>query len=84
MLIKGENNLSQLLVCLQAASQFHLDAQEAEDIILHQVQIIQSQWDSVCNEAALPEVDRRYLWRQQFLNPFAFYDAPDRIRTRVE
>jgi serine/threonine-protein kinase HipA len=84
MLIKDQNNLSQLIVCLQASSQFHLDAQEAEDIILHQITTIQSQWDSVCDEAVLPEVDRRYLWGQQFFNPFAFYDAPLRIREHVE
>jgi serine/threonine-protein kinase HipA len=83
MLIQGGDNLSQLRVCLQAAPQFHLNAQEAEDIILHQLKIIQSEWDSVCDEAALPEVDRRYLWRRQFLNPFAFYDAPERIRMAV-
>ena len=84
MLIKGENNMSQLIVCLQAASQFHVDAKEAEDIILHQVATIRSQWEHVCDEAELPEVDRRYLWRQQFLNPFAFYDAPHAIRMCAE
>lgn len=28
----------------------------------------------VCDEAGLRAVDRAYLWRRQFLNPFAFDD----------
>jgi serine/threonine-protein kinase HipA len=84
MLIKDANNLSQLMVCLQAASQFHLNFREAEDIILGQISTIRSRWDSVCDEADLPEIDRRYLWGQQFLNPFAFYDAPLRVRASAE
>jgi serine/threonine-protein kinase HipA len=84
MLIKGGNNMSQLIVCLQAASQFHLDAADAEGIILHQVATIRSRWESVCDEVALPEVDRLYLWRQQFLNPFSFYDAPLAIQRSAE
>jgi serine/threonine-protein kinase HipA len=83
MLIQGQNNASQLSVCLEAAPQFLLSATEAEDIVLHQLSTIQSEWDRTCDEAELPEVDRRFLWRQQFLNPYAFYGAPERIRTRI-
>ena len=83
MLIQGQNNSSQLSVCLQAAPQFLLSATEAEDIMLYQISIIQSEWDRTCDEAELQEVDRRYLWRQQSLNPFAFYGAPERITTSI-
>jgi serine/threonine-protein kinase HipA len=75
MLIYGNNRKSQLSVCLEAAPQFLLDAGAATSIVLHQVQIIRSNWTNVCDEAELPEADRRLLWQRQFLNPFAFYGS---------
>ena len=80
MLIVGNNRMSQLSVCLQAAPQFQLDKESAMAIIQHQVQTIRTHWESVCNEAELALTDRRLLWRRQFLNPFAFYDSPPEIR----
>jgi serine/threonine-protein kinase HipA len=79
MLIYGNNRMSQLSVCLEAAPKFLLDADAAASIMKHQVQIIRSNWTSVCDEAELPEADRRFLWQRQFLNPFAFYGAPIEI-----
>lgn len=71
MLITGNKRLSQLTVCLEAAPQFLLTAQRAGAIIDAQLAVIRAQWSIVWNEAGLTEVDRRYLWGRQFLNPFA-------------
>ena len=79
MLIHGDNRMSQLSVCLMAAPNFLLDAETAKMIIKHQVQTIRSHWTSVCDEAELTEADRQLFWHRQFLNPFAFYDAPPEI-----
>ncbi len=33
--------------------------------------MIATQWDDVCDRAALTRIDRAYFWRRQFLNPYA-------------
>jgi len=43
-------------------------------------EMIEREWDSVCDEAGLTIVDRNYYWRRQFLNPFAFYGALGGVR----
>ena len=79
MLIHDGNRMSQLTTCLTAAPIFLLSSADAEAIIANQIKIIQKRFQSICNEARLPEVDRRLMWRRQFLNPFAFYGAPDKL-----
>ena len=81
MRILGTINRSQLGLCLQVAPQYLLSAEEAKAIIVHQVNMIRTHWEAVCDEGGLTPVDRAYLWGRQFLNPFAFYDAPEDIRT---
>lgn len=76
MLIRDGDRRSQIAVCLSAAPDFLLSQDDAIAIINHQVQVILREWDGVCAEAALSPVDRALLWRRQFLNPFAFYNAP--------
>ena len=83
MLIKGNENLSQIALCLAAAPSFLLSAQDAIALAEHQVRVIQSRWDAVCAEADLSEIDRSLLWRRQFLNPFAFEGAPERVAKLV-
>ncbi len=72
MLLVGQNCFSQLRVCIEAASHFHISEDDAHAIIKHQKSIIEDNWDAVCNEAQLSEVDRALFWRRQFLNPYAF------------
>ena len=72
MRISGENNMSQLSVCLSVADKFLLSKDEAISIVEAQVQMIEDSWDSVCDEAELSEADRNLFWKRQFLNPFAF------------
>lgn len=76
MLINGGNRMSKLVSCLTAAPNFLLSADKAKAIIVKQVLVIQGRWKAVCDEAELPEVDRLFMWRRQFLNPFAFENAP--------
>jgi serine/threonine-protein kinase HipA len=76
MLIVGEQRSSQIAVCLKSAHLFLLDVDEATDLVANQIKAIKRFWREVCDAAALPEVDRNFLWRRQFLNAFAFVDAP--------
>ena len=79
MLIHDNNRMSQLTACLDAASSFLLNPETARRIVKHQVQTILDHWIGVCDEAEMTEADRRFFWRRQFLNPYAFYGAPAEI-----
>ncbi|HBE95192.1 MAG TPA: phosphatidylinositol kinase [Desulfovibrio sp.] len=79
MLITGDKRKSQLAVCLEAAPNFQLNAERATAIIMDQVRVIRNSWQAVCDEASMPESDRRLLWRRQFLNPFALEGVPAEI-----
>jgi len=72
MLISGDNNYSQLKVCLETAHNFRLSKDEAMNIFESQRQAIEANWDKVCDEAELTDVDKNLLWNRQFLNSFAF------------
>ena len=70
-------------MCLQAAPQFLLSDHEAKAILLQRVNAIRAHWDGICDEAKLTATDRALLYGRQFLIPFAFYDAPEEIRSAV-
>ena len=74
MLISGENRLSNLRSCLDAAPHFLLSEDEAKAIFDKQREAIEANWEKVCDEANLSAVDRNLFWQRQFLNPFAFED----------
>lgn len=84
MLITGERRTSQLTTCLEAAPLFLLDTREGTAIIAAQIKVIKKFWKEVCDAAALSQVDRNFLWRRQFLNPFAFVDAPAALAKLAE
>ena len=71
MLIAGNNKMSQLATCLQTAHNFLLSQEEAKAIFEHQIQIIKANFDAVCAEAELTEIDKRLFWQRQFLNPYS-------------
>ena len=71
MLIKGNNNLSQLKTCLAAANQFLLSEFDACAIFAHLTEIIETHWHSVCEEAELSKAERNLFWGRQFLNPYS-------------
>lgn len=72
MLIKGDDRSSRLATCLAAAPLFLLSEENAVEIIGNQVECIEQQWSSVCEEAAMTGIDRNLLWGNQILNPYAF------------
>src|SRR5690554_1088692 len=71
MLISGDNRSSKLSTCLGAAKYFLLSEGKAKAVFEKQKDIINGKWGDICDEAELSEIDRKYLWRRQFLNPFA-------------
>lgn len=74
MLISGENRLSNLKSCIDAAPHFLLSEDEAKAIFDKQREAIEANWEKVCDEANLSTVDRKLFWKRQFLNPFVFED----------
>ncbi|MBL1421331.1 MAG: type II toxin-antitoxin system HipA family toxin [Alphaproteobacteria bacterium] len=72
MLIHGANRYSQLKVCVDASHIFHLSENEALNIIEYQKSIIEDNWNAICDQAELNQVDKNLFWHRQFLNPYAF------------
>jgi serine/threonine-protein kinase HipA len=63
--------MSQVAGCVERASIYLLSAAEAREIVDHQIETIEGQWDEVCDLAELAEGARAAFWRRQFLNPYA-------------
>lgn len=80
MLILNGDRRSQVASCIAASHIFLLTREDAIGIVNHQVDVIEREWNALCEEASLSLVDRNTFWRRQFLNPFAFYGAPDEVR----
>lgn len=74
MLISGDNRMSKISSCINAARHFLLSREEALAIVTHQKKVIEENWATVCNEAELNQTDRNLFWNRQFLNPYAFRD----------
>ena len=81
MAITANKRTSTLATCLEVAPQFLLSEKAATETILKQIKGIRENWDTVCEEARLSEVDRRVLRGGPFLNPYAFEGAPNAIAT---
>jgi serine/threonine-protein kinase HipA len=79
MLILGQDRHSQIALCLKAAPTFLLNEREAAALVASQIKTIKERWSSICDEAALGQVDRNLFWRRLFLNPYAFIGAPKAI-----
>ena len=78
MLIKGENRMSTLATCLTAAPDFHLNEAEALAIMETQIATIADNWNAVCHEAALTDVDKKLFAGRQFLNPYCIEGLGDK------
>ena len=72
MLIVGDNRMSTLATCLEAAPNFQLSEKAAKDLIARQIGTIRDGWDDICEEAALTEVERNLFGQRLFLNDFIF------------
>lgn len=84
MFISGERRTSQISACLEAAPLFLLGFDEATGLVAGQIKAIKTFWNAVCDTAGLSEIDRNFLWRRQFLNAFAFVDAPEALVKLVD
>jgi len=72
MLISGNNRMSKISSCIEAARYFLLSEADARDIVAQQQHVIESHWNDVCDAAELTQVDRNLFWKRQFLNPSIF------------
>jgi serine/threonine-protein kinase HipA len=77
MLISGDNRMSRISACLEAAHLFQLSIEEAVAILEKQMIGIGENWAKVCQAAELSDADGNLFWGRQFLNPFAFEDLAD-------
>jgi serine/threonine-protein kinase HipA len=77
MLISGDNRMSRIAGCVDAAHHFLLSREEAAAIAAHQRCSIETHWTAVCDEAELSEADRHLFWGRQFLNPYTFEELTD-------
>ncbi len=66
---------SQLAGCVARSDVYQLSKAEAQGIVDNQVDVIRTNWNNVCDEAGLTQVQRGDFWERQFLNPFAFMDS---------
>lgn len=64
--------MSQLAGCVERAASYLLTESDARELIDHQVELIEREWDEVTDRARMTEVERALFWRRQFLNPYAF------------
>ena len=71
MLISGDNRMSQLKSCLEAAHHFLLSNDDARAICARLIDTIENHWDAICEAAELSAVDKALFWRRQFLNPYS-------------
>jgi len=84
LLLYDNDRTAKLATCLAAAEKFLLAEQEALQLIEQQVATITRDWLEVCEEASLSEIDRQQLWGRQFLNAYAFEDAPPTLQALGE
>jgi serine/threonine-protein kinase HipA len=64
---------SQVQGAVQRANEYLLSETQAREIVDHQLEVIERDWDEVCELARLPEAERRLFWQRQFLNPYALH-----------
>jgi serine/threonine-protein kinase HipA len=63
--------MSKLAGCIARSSTYLLSETDAREIIDHQIDVIETDWADVCDQATLTEIDRAGFWQRQFLNPYA-------------
>lgn len=72
MKIAGDNNLSQLKLCVDVAHRFLLSEDDVKEVLAMIEDVIRKCWEDVCEEVQLTDVDKKLLWGRQFLNQFSF------------
>jgi serine/threonine-protein kinase HipA len=77
MLIHGKDRSSRLSVVLAAAENFLLSVEDARTEVLRQIQVIEENWDKLCEAAEVSDTDRNLFRARQFLNPGIFEGLDD-------
>jgi serine/threonine-protein kinase HipA len=62
---------SQVAGAVERAALYQLTQPQAREIVENQIEVIEGDWREVCDLAELNEADRRLLWGNQFLHPYA-------------
>ena len=70
---RGGERDSSFATCLKVCSVYGLTESHARDIIDHQIDMIENEWDEVADLARLSQAQRNFLWHRQVLNPYASY-----------
>lgn len=84
MLIHGNDRSSRLLTCLDAAADFLLDAGTAKALAADQIKAVIANFERICDEGNMSEVDRNLFRQRNFLNPSVFDQAPEELRALEE
>ncbi len=84
MHISGGERRSQLSICLRSAAKYHLSDEAATILIQELIDIVRQQYQPLCDEAGLSDVDRRFFWRRQFLNALAFEGMEEVLSSQLE
>lgn len=79
LFITGEKRMSTLATCLEAAPHFLLSERAAIELIEQQIETMRASLPELADEAALTKVDKGVMWGRQFLNPYAFEGAPEKL-----
>ena len=74
MLLSLDDNHSRFSTCITAANEFMLNEDQASEIILQQIEAFVKNWNTLCAEATLSDVERRFFIGRQFLNPYSYQD----------
>ena len=70
----ADDRRSRLATCLDACADYDLSRSEARDIIDYQVTVIREQWSQAADLCELTATDRKFMFRRQILNDYAFED----------
>ena len=73
---------SQVAGCVTRSAIYHLSENDAREIIDRQIDVINDEWDAVCELAALSQVDRQAFWHRQYLNAYALEGYSSAITPR--
>jgi len=72
MIISGSDRTSRLITCLRAAGNFGLSSHEAKNIIDFQIATIEDNWQAICDEAELTDIEVKLFRERMFLHSYAF------------
>jgi serine/threonine-protein kinase HipA len=68
----NRDNLSTLDNLRSVCDRFQLSTTDATALIEKMIATIEAKWESVCDQAELPEIERQRLWQSAVFNPFCF------------